>query len=223
MKYKDITGQKFGKLTVLYPLKYYKNGYGMWWLCVCECGNLTLVKGGDLRRKKFGRKSCGCLQKIASKKHGKRHTRLYYIWTDMKQRCYNINLPAYRWYGGRGVVVYSEWKDDFMNFYDWSMANGYSDNLTIDRIDVDGNYSPDNCRWADWKQQNRNKRSNTIITINGETHCLKEWCEILGLRIGTVCQRLYYGWSMEKALELEDKPCQVSSVRRTRGNAKEKK
>lgn len=118
----------------------------------------------------------------------------------MKQRCYNKNNDAYCRYGGRGIIICKDWLDDFMTFHDWAMSNGYKENLTIDRIDVNGNYEPNNCRWVDMKTQCRNKRNNRYITINNETHCLSEWCEILGLDRHVIEQRLYYGWSIERAL-----------------------
>lgn len=120
----------------------------------------------------------------------------------MKNRCYYNKYPRYGDYGGRGIKVCDEWRDDFMNFYNWSMNNNYNDNLTIDRIDVDGDYEPLNCRWVTSKENGRNKRNNKNYTINGETHCLSEWCEILGLNYRTVQGRLRLNWSIEKALEM---------------------
>lgn len=121
----------------------------------------------------------------------------------MKYRCYNKNGKDYKNYGGRGIAVCSDWLDNFMSFYNWSMANGYDNNLTIDRIDNDKGYEPNNCRWVDMKQQSRNTRQNRNITINGETRCLADWCEILGLNYDKIYNRLYKGWSIEKALELK--------------------
>lgn len=139
-------------------------------------------------------------------KHGKRKTRLYRIWANMKTRCYNPNYTQYKDYGGRGITVCNEWKNDFQAFYDWSISNGYNDILQIDRIDNNKSYEPSNCRWVDRKTQGRNKRNNRNYTINGETHCLSEWCLSLGLKNSTVRMRLdKYNWTIEKALELEDK------------------
>lgn len=135
-KFKDITGQKFGKLTVLHKLHNYKTGTGAWWLCVCDCGNLKEVKGAELRR--GTRKSCGCSQ--GNLKHGKYGTRLYNIWTDMKQRCHNEKHDAYKNYCARGIAVCIGWRDNFQAFYNWAVNNGYTDTLTIDRINVNGNY-----------------------------------------------------------------------------------
>lgn len=138
-------------------------------------------------------------------KHGKSKTRLYHTWKHIKQRCYNTNDKDYKYYGGRCIAVCDEWLKDFMNFYNWAINNGYNENLTIDRIDVNGNYEPSNCRWVDRKQQSRNRRNIKRYTINGKTHCLSDWCEILGLKSNTVRIRLYRGWSIEKALGLEEK------------------
>ena len=202
-KFKDLSLQKFGRLTALYRLHNTKGKTK--WLCVCECGNLTEVKYGNLV---FGStKSCGCLHKEGSHHtHNKSNTRLHRIWRNIKSRCYNSNKPDYKYYGGRGIKVCDEWLNDFMSFYKWAMYNGYKDNLTIDRINGDENYSPYNCRWVNMKQQSRNRPNIKKYNINGETHCLSEWCEILGLKFNTVRNRIYnLNWSIEKALELEGK------------------
>lgn len=139
-------------------------------------------------------------------KHGKRKTKLYGIWNSMKDRCYNTNCKRFKDWGGRGIAVCSEWRNDFMSFYNWSMANGYKEGLTLDRIDNNGNYEPYNCRWITTKQQARNRRSNINYTINGVTRCILEWCEILGLNPKTVYQRIhYYNWTIERALEIDKK------------------
>lgn len=123
----------------------------------------------------------------------------------IKDRCYNKNSKRYKDYGGRGVAVCSEWKNDFQAFYNWSMNNGYKKGLQIDRIDNNGNYEPDNCRFATAKENANNRRSNRYITVNNITHTLSEWCNILNLKYKKVTTRLYRGWSIERALELNDK------------------
>lgn len=123
----------------------------------------------------------------------------YTLFKDVKKELDNYDL------NGLKIVCPCDGKDNFQAFYDWAVNNGYSDNLTIDRIDVNGNYEPNNCRFVNMKQQERNKRNNRNITINGEMHCLKEWCELLGLNYQTVFTRIYRGWSIERALELEEK------------------
>ena len=121
----------------------------------------------------------------------------------MKDRCYTIRDKEYSWYGGRGITICDEWLSDFMSFYKWSMMNGYDDTLTIDRIDNNKGYSPSNCRWVDRKQQARNTRRNRLIKINDEIKCLAEWCEIFNLNYHTVKRRLYRGWEVKKAFEIE--------------------
>lgn len=197
----DITGQKFGRLTALHRLhNYHKKG--TYWLCVCECGNLKECFIGNLRSGAI--KSCGCLHDEGNnKKHGQCGTRLYRIWKSIKQRCHKNYNKNYKNYGGRGIVVCDEWCNNFQLFYGWAMANGYNDNLTIDRIDVNGNYEPSNCRWATMKQQNNNRRDNKYITIDNVTKTLTEWCEFYNLNYKMVCARLYKGQSIEQALEME--------------------
>lgn len=133
-------------------------------------------------------------------KHGMRYTRLYNIWRSMNQRCSNPNTKNYHRYGGRGIRVCDEWKHDFMAFHDWAMANGYSEELTVDRIDNEKGYSPDNCRWSTYKEQENNKSNSRIIECNGASHTLGEWSEITGIRLATIWDRLQRGWTPERAL-----------------------
>ncbi|MGX5476015.1 AP2 domain-containing protein [Bacillus toyonensis] len=150
----DLTGQRFNRLFVLQEAGKNKHRQILW-LCKCDCGNKKTVPGYDLRHDKI--KSCGCMQYAATTKHGQKGTRLYKIWEDMKRRCNNSNASSYRHYGGRGIKVCEEW-NEFIPFYNWAKESGYKDTLTIDRINVNGNYEPSNCRWATKKQQSRNQR-----------------------------------------------------------------
>lgn len=130
---------------------------------------------------------------------GRSKTKLYSVWKTMKYRCSNKNNHKYKNYGGRGIKVCDEWKD-YSLFKAWALSNGYRDNLTIDRVDVDGNYEPNNCRWVDMKTQQRNRSNNKLIEYKGETKCLSEWVEITGIGHKTILYRLNNGWSVEKAL-----------------------
>ena len=198
MKRQDITGQKFGKLTVIKRLGLNSSGHSIY-LCQCECGNFTKVSRPNLKSGSV--KSCGCLLKHSEKRHGLSKTPLYNSWRDMKIRCYNENSPSYVNYGGRGIKVCEEWLNDFMTFYKWAMANGYKKGLSIDRIDVNGNYEPNNCRWVSMKVQQNNRRNNHYITYRGETHTLMEWSEITGINYDCLKTRINtLKWSIEKAL-----------------------
>lgn len=167
----------------------------------CKCGNTKEIVVNDVIRGHT--RSCGCIQrnyaKMRSYKHGETYTRLYGIWCSMKGRCSNSNKLDYARYGGRGINVCEDW-NSFDNFRDWAINNGYSDNLTIDRIDVNKGYSPNNCRWATTKQQSRNKRNNIRITFRGETKVLVDWCEQLNLPYGTIEMRIHRGWNGVDAL-----------------------
>lgn len=196
--YKDLTGQRFGRLTVLEFVPNDKSN--SYWKCKCDCGNETLVAGEKLTRNHT--QSCGCLQKeITSqmfRKHGYSENRLHKTWRGMKDRCYNINDKSYKYYGGRGITVCDKWKDDFYAFRDWAMTHGYDVTLTIDRIDVDGNYEPKNCRWADTKTQARNMRNNIMVIYQGKKRCLAEAAELAQIPYKTLLARYYRGDRGEK-------------------------
>lgn len=197
----DLTNKAFGLLTVR-KLKCVKNHRRIW-ECECKCGNIKDIREDSL--KKYTR-SCGCLilesarQKGRGNKHGMSHTRIYNIWAGMKSRCCNPKDTSYYLYGARGITVCTEWLNDFQAFYEWALENGYADNLTIDRIDVNGNYEPSNCRWATAKEQRENQRQYEI-TYNGETHTLLEWSDITGIKYATLLWRYNQKWNPEKILD----------------------
>lgn len=199
-KFQDLKGLRFGMLVVEEREKNGKYGDAMW-LCLCDCGNKVVVRAGDLRR--GSTQSCGCLQRRLSSerktKHGLSKTRLHRIWSKMLERCYNAKHKHYHRYGGRGIAICDEWRDDFKAFYAWAMSHGYSDNLTIDRIDNDGNYTPQNCRWVTLREQQNNKGNNHLVTMNGKTQNVTQWCNELGVNRTYVYKRLKKGWSAEKA------------------------
>lgn len=162
----DLTGQRFGRLVVIGRSLESKHGEATW-LCQCDCGNTSIVRGSYLRG--GNTQSCGCYGHELSVRGERRRThsgsrdggkkrRLYRIWIAMKTRCYNHNSKNYKNYGGRGITICAEWLHDFAAFRDWAMSCGYQDDLSIDRINVDGNYCPDNCRWATRKEQRHNRR-----------------------------------------------------------------
>lgn len=188
----DLTGKRFGKWTVIKRSGINSSGTAMW-LCECDCGTIRAVRGTILRNGMS--ESCGCIRT-----HGLSNTRLHRIWSNMKQRCYNKNNDRYNSYGGRGIKVCDEWMHDFMSFYNWSMVHGYKNNLTIDRIDVNKNYEPNNCRWLTNKKQQFNKRGNHLITYKGTTQTITEWSTQLGIKKGTLLARIdKYKWPIEKA------------------------
>lgn len=123
-------------------------------------------------------------------KHGMTGTRIYKIWCKMKERCYNSHHNSYIYYGGRGITVCAEWLNNFQAFYDWAMANGYADNLTLDRIDSNGNYEPSNCRWATTAEQSNNKRNSQYITHNGKTQTKAQWAKEIGTDKTVIEKRL---------------------------------
>lgn len=210
-KYRDLTGERFGRLTVIAhaerPAKYKNHQF---WLVRCDCGTERVVSSSDWNR--HACVSCGCFQREQASKrmyeqhliHGKTGTRLYGIWNAMKQRCFNPKCKEYRLYGARGITVCREWME-FLPFYEWAVSNGYDENAkrgtcTVDRIDNDGSYAPNNCRITTQKVQSRNRRGNRCLTYNGETKTMTEWAEEYGLSVGTLRDRLSYGWPIEKCL-----------------------
>jgi hypothetical protein len=200
----DLIGKRFGKLTVIEKAP--NKGGKTRWLCSCDCGNTTIVPTNCLMRGHS--KSCGCLiSEILRERdtsHGMYGTRLYRVWNNMKRRCYTESTPSYARYGGRGITVCAEWHD-FKNFHDWAVRNGYKEDAdygdcTIDRIDNNGDYCPENCRWVSMKQQQRNRGNNRLITHDGETKTVAEWSELLQMDSSVIKTRLYRGWDEDRAL-----------------------
>lgn len=203
-KFIDLTGQKFGRLTVIERAENKHNNSA--WLCKCECGALCVVQSCSLRSGRT--KSCGCFQKEQITKileiHGQakgNHTRLYNIYHGIKKRCYKKDEKSFNRYGGKGITMCNEWLNDFQSFYDWAMSNGYADNLTIDRIDNSKGYFPDNCRWVTYKVQNNNTSRNHLITYNGKTQTMAQWAFEMGINYDTLRARINRShWSIERAL-----------------------
>lgn len=191
----DLTGQKFGKWTVLGRAPNNKDD-GAMWHCQCNCGRQAIISRGNLR----SGASCQCLH-CKFVKHGFSRTKLYRVLQGMIQRCENPNSRQYKYYGGRGIKVCSEWKRDFNIFRVWAINHGYKHYLAIDRIDNNGNYEPGNCRFITMAMQNRNIRTNRLIKIGGETKLLCEWAEQAGINYDTLYYRILRGWPEHRLLE----------------------
>ena len=197
--FKDLTGQKFNKLTVVNRAESRRQPSGKlvtYWNCKCECGNTTQVRGCDLKDGHI--KSCGC----SHIKHGyANRERLYETWKNMKRRCYDLKNKRYKQYGGRGIIVCDEWLNDYMNFRNWAMENGYNDTLTIDRINVNGNYEPRNCRWATMIEQQNNVTRNRILEYKSSRKTMSEWAKIYNIPYSKFNKRIQMGWNIEKVIK----------------------
>lgn len=207
-RFKNLTGQKFGRLTVIGYAGRNRHRQSLW-LCQCSCGSdAKAIVVGALTNGHS--KSCGCWSRENSAaigrkgvKHGHsangQKTPEYTIHTNMLQRCENPQHNSYSQYGGRGIAVCDRWRDSFQAFLD-DMGQRPSKDHSIDRIDVNGPYSPENCRWATRKEQGRNQRTNRILTYRGESRCMSEWAEVCGVSYRLLKMRMRYGWSVERAL-----------------------
>lgn len=236
-KSQDLTGKKFGYWTVIklgYIKQLYwngkKNGKEYYWLCRCECGTEKEVLASSLL--KGASKSCGCYsfsdevkakRAEMNKTHGHSGTRLYKLWTNIKTRCYNSKRKGFYLYGGRGIKMCEEWKQDFMVFREWALTHGYDKNAergecTIDRIDVNGDYSPNNCRFINMQEQTNNRRKTTFITYKGETKPMADWCRQYGLRVNTAHKRIKMGWDLDKVF---NEPIHQECVRNGKRKKKE--
>lgn len=193
-------GQRFGKLTVL-SFGFNESLSRNTWICQCDCGNTVEVYPANARAGRV--RSCGCAQIESATTHGMRNTRIYRIWVDMRRRCRDEKHETYKNYGARGISVCEEWNSSFESFMKWAFENNYADDLTIDRVDVNGNYEPSNCRWATTKQQARNRRNTRYLEVFGENLSVSEAIEKYGngVRMDTVLKRIdIHGYSAEDAI-----------------------
>ena len=211
MKFIDVIGQKYGELTVIRQLTQKDKYNHILWECECSCGRKRIVRVAQLRNGTVTRcTKCSeehrrqLLQEIDHPgKHNLTGTRLYNIWRDMKQRCTDPKCNGYKNYGGRDITYCKEW-EEFTVFMEWAYDNGYSDNVTLDRIDNNKNYCPENCKWSTVIEQASNKRTNHYLTFNNETHTISEWSRITGINKNTIQSRIQrYGWSTEDTLTKE--------------------
>lgn len=201
----NLVGQRFGRLTVVGLSSRRWGGNRTLWLCICDCGGTAEVRGTRLM--KGTTQSCGCLRDEVRIKihttHGGTKTRLFLIWSGMKGRCYRPSLKDYPRYGGRGIIVCDAWRDSFEVFRDWALSHGYSDTLTIERVDVNGNYEPENCTWIPGAAQARNRQAKRSKYTGGKRINLKELAAKAGLDYGTFLNRLRNGLSIEEALSFK--------------------
>ena len=201
-KVKDLTGMKFGRLTVIKRHGYmYKNKIA--WLCKCDCGNEKVVIGDSLKRGLV--RSCGCLHSEKWNKiittHGLSEHPLYNIWCAMKRRCNNPKTERYPHYGGRGIKVCAEWENDFKAFYDWSVSHGYKKELSIDRIDANGNYCPENCRWADNYTQSINRTDNRRFLYRGKEYTVSELSNMFNINYHKLYRKLVRGTNIDEIIK----------------------
>lgn len=203
--FKDLSGIRFGRLVVVSFEE--RIGKVVWWKCICDCGIVKVARGYTLRS--GDTQSCGCLQKertsLASKTHGMSDSQFASKWSGMKTRVLNKKEKGYRHYGGRGISIEERWlkfenfKEDMYQEYVEHVNKFGANNTTLERKDVDSGYSKDNCRWATWDEQRRNRTDTKLITYKGKTLPQVEWSKVLGLSHVTLRMRLHRGWSIEKA------------------------
>lgn len=208
-RYNNLVGQRYTRLTVVRENGRNKHG-SVLWLCECDCGNQIEVSTNSLH--KGNTKSCGCLYRDYINnlrpnaiKHGDSKTRLYNIWRDMKLRCYNEKQTGYKNYGARGIKLCDEWLNDFISFKNWAIDAGYQNDLTLDRLDNDGDYEPSNCKWSTPKEQSNHKRNNRCLEYRGEKHTIAEWSNLTGIAYHLIWNRLKNGWSVEDIFERNGK------------------
>lgn len=208
-KHIDLSGKRFHRLTVLREEGRVHGRPAF--VCRCDCGNLVRVNASELNASKI--QSCGCLQHERASQclsamkttHGESTSRLYSIWMSMKNRCRNRRCKEYPLYGGRGIKVCAEWAGSYETFRDWAMSTGYDEaaprgKCTIDRIDVNGNYGTENCRWATQSEQCNNRQKNRYVEVDGRRKTIAEWAQISGLPYGVIRDRLNSGWPPSRAV-----------------------
>lgn len=208
-KHQDLTGMVFGRLTVLREAGRKKPGFYLW-ECECSCANHTRVIVDGASLKSGNTKSCGCIHREQLSERNKNNAthqvsnkNIFRVWEGMKDRCYNPNNKKYVDYGGRGIKICDEWLV-YQNFESWAVETGYEKGLTIERIDFNKDYCPENCKWATWKEQQNNKRNNKYLEYKGRKQTLAQWCEELGLNYSRTKARINAcGWSVEEAFERE--------------------
>jgi hypothetical protein len=193
---KDITGQRFGSLTVS-KRHGSVNGRAAW-LCVCDCGSEHVGTGKEMRSGRVTSCGCGLTRSNRRATHGKSKSKIYSVWTNMKLRCESPTDASYQWYGARGITVSEEWSKSFDAFY--ADMGDAPDGCSLDRIDVDGPYSKENCKWATTAEQSRNRRNNRNITINGVTKIMSDWCSENGIYPSTASRRIKNGWDAQVAV-----------------------
>jgi hypothetical protein len=198
-----VAGEKFGRWEIIEEAGRNKHGVVLW-KCKCECGTIRNVPGNALRT--GNSTSCGCinaefLHNLAFK-HGFSKTDLSSVYSNMRQRCYNNKHPKFLTYGARGIKICKEWLTNPTSFYNWAINSGYKKGLTLDRIDNNNNYKPDNCRWVTKKTQQNNMRTNRIITYGNKTQSLSQWATDLGLHPTSLSHRLQSGWTEEEAVSI---------------------
>lgn len=200
-KLDSYLGRKINRLTIVEILPLSSPGAMKMARCKCECGKEIITSIIDVVREKS--QSCGCLSKERNAelnyKHGLTHHPFMRVFYCVKSRCYNENDPSYHNYGGRGIRMCEEWKDDVQKFYEWAILNGWRQGLDINRIDNNGNYEPTNCNCITRKENSRNRRVNRYITYKGMTKCLSEWSECLSISRSCLNWRLDHGWNIEDA------------------------